>query len=157
MPNTLVSNYLVNTFLHFVIFCQGSKKPDEETEKPNEILFDQVKGIIPITSFAYLMDLLEQNQHLLAEMLKLVKLKGLGLSEEELMECDDVTSDAKSLIFRLGVVGLGLPKIQAPSLQIQVHYTLSTNTLVLSFLRGRCNVLIKFPLVVIHNLLIIII
>ena len=100
----------------------GSKKTEDENEKPNEILFDQVKGIIPITSIAYLMDLLDQNQHLLAEMLKLVKLKGLGLSEEELMECDDVTSDAKSLIFRLGVVGLGLPKIQAPSLQIQIEW-----------------------------------
>ena len=84
------------------------------------MLFDQIKGVIPITCIAYLIDLLDQNEELLAEMLKLVKLRGLGLCEEELMECDDVTSDAKSLIFRLGVFGLSMPKIQTPSLQIQV-------------------------------------
>ena len=86
----------------------------------NEMLFDQAKGIIPITSIAYLMFILDENQDLLAEMLKLVNLKGLGLSEDELMECDDITKDAKSLIFRVGAVGVGMPKIQAPSLQIQL-------------------------------------
>ena len=103
------------------IFCTGTKKVEEEQDKSNEMVFDQIKGVIAITSIAYLMDLLEQHQDLLAEMLKLVKLKGLGLREDELMECDDVTSDAKSLIFRLGVIGLGMPKILAPSVQIQVN------------------------------------
>ena len=112
------------------LFFPGAKKAEEENEKSDEMLFDQMKGIIPITSIAYLMDLLEQNQDLLAEMLKLVKLRGLGLSEEELMECDDVTSDAKSLIFRLGVVGLGMPKMQAPSLQIQVESRAKTQDFV---------------------------
>jgi hypothetical protein len=116
----LRKNILCFSHVNFDVFSPGPKKSGEENEKSNEMLFDQVKGIIPITSIAYLLDLLDQNQDLLAEMLKLVKLEGLGLSEEELMECDDVTSDAKSLIFRLGVVGLGLPKIQAPSVQIQV-------------------------------------
>ncbi|XP_028406963.1 uncharacterized protein LOC114529377 isoform X2 [Dendronephthya gigantea] len=102
----------------------GSKKTGDETVKfsPNEMLFDQTKGIIPITSIAYLMFILDENQDLLAEMLKLVKLRGLGLSEDELMECDDVTNDAKSLIFRIGVVGVAMPKIQAASLQIQVEW-----------------------------------
>ncbi len=108
------------TNLVFVL-STGSIKTDEGNEKSNELLFDQINGIIPITSVVYLMDLLEQHQDLLAEMLKLVKLRGLGLVEEELMECDDVTSDAKSLIFRLGVVCLGMPMVQAPSLQIQVQ------------------------------------
>lgn len=95
----------------------------EENEKPNQLLFDQISGIIPVTCVAYLVHLLEHNHVRLAEMLKLVKLRGLGLNEDELMECDDVTSDAKSLIFRLAVIGLGMPKIQGPSLQVQVQFT----------------------------------
>lgn len=110
------------------MFCLGAKQAEEQLNEKtdhcsNETLFDQVTGIIPVTSIAYLLDILEQHQDLLVEMLKLVKLRGLGLNEEDLMDCDDITSDARSLIFRLSVIGLAMPKIQAPSLQIQVQYS----------------------------------
>ena len=86
----------------------------------NEMLYNQEIGIIPVTSFAYLMNILKQNEDAVAEMLKLVKLRSLGISEGDMMECDDVTCDARSLIFRLAVIGAAIPKIQAPSLQTQV-------------------------------------
>lgn len=105
---------------------KGGKKMDVETEKPakrssKEAIFHEETGIIPITSLAFLLHVLEEDEALVAEMLKLVKVQqSRGSSDEEMMDCDDVTSDARSLIFRLGVVALAMPKVQAPSLQIQV-------------------------------------
>ena len=105
---------------------KGGKKMEVETEKPakrscKEAIFHEETGIIPITSLAFLLHVLERDEELVAEMLKLVKVQqSRGSSDEEMMDCDDLTSDARSLIFRLGVIGLAMPKVQAPSLQIQV-------------------------------------
>ena len=96
---------------------------DEKADKKSsQDLFNEETGAIPVTSVAFLLHILEENEELVAEMLKLVKVQRRDTRDEDMMDCDEVTSDAHSLIFRLGVVGSAMPKIKAPSLQIQVRY-----------------------------------